>query len=94
MSDPIAETCCLCQRNTLLTFHHLIPRKVHRRTKFRKNYSREDLAQGIYVCKPCHRGIHKMFDEMTLAKHYDSLEKLMQSEDLMRHVAWVAKQKC
>lgn len=76
-----------------LTFHHLIPKKVHRRARFKKHYEREQLQAGIYVCRRCHRGIHRLFDEMTLAQDYDSLEKLLADEQIQKHVAWVAKQK-
>ena len=85
--------CCLCQRQVPLTFHHLIPRKVHRRTYFRKHVDREKLAKGIYVCRKCHSGIHKLFDEMRLAKEFNSAEKLKADEDMARHIEWVARQK-
>ncbi|MFT5320275.1 MAG: hypothetical protein ACI934_000408 [Pseudohongiellaceae bacterium] len=87
------DNCSLCERHTALTFHHLIPRKVHRRTFFRKNFSREALALGIYVCRKCHSGIHKLYDEMTLARNFNSLEKLRADTPLTHHVQWVARQK-
>jgi len=87
------DACCLCGRQVPLTFHHLIPRKVHRRTYYRKHMDRETLNLGIYVCRLCHRGIHKLHDEMTLAKELNSLEALKADPDLARHVAWAAKQK-
>lgn len=85
--------CCLCSRQVPLTFHHLIPRKVHRRNYFRKHKDRESLNLGIYVCRLCHRGIHKLYDEMTLAKELNSLEALKADPDLARHFTWSAKQK-
>ena len=39
-----AGECPLCMRATELTFHHLIPKKMHRRRFFQKNYKREQLA--------------------------------------------------
>ena len=87
------DTCSLCARNVGLTYHHLVPRKVHRRTYFRKNFTREELARGIYVCRKCHSGIHRLFDEMQLAREFDSLEKLRANDDLARHVEWVSRQK-
>jgi hypothetical protein len=87
------ETCCLCFRDTALTFHHLIPRKVHRRSFFQKNYSREQLNLGIFICRTCHKGIHALFDEMTLARQYNTLEQLREDAELAKHVAWSAKQK-
>lgn len=76
-----------------LTFHHLIPRKVHRRPHFKRRYDRETLNAGIMVCRRCHRGIHRQYDEMTLAKSFNSLEALLADAPLSAHFQWVAKQK-
>ncbi|MEM9315770.1 MAG: hypothetical protein AAGA95_14180 [Pseudomonadota bacterium] len=88
------EHCATCGRRTALTFHHLIPRKLHRRARFQKRYSREALNRGIHVCRLCHRGIHRSYDEMTLGRDFSSLELLRRDPLLARHFAWVAKQKC
>jgi ribosomal protein S14 len=85
--------CCLCFRELALTFHHLIPRKVHRRSYFQKNYDRDSLNQGIFICTICHRGIHATYDEMTLARQFNSIEQLRQDAELTKHFAWAAKQK-
>ena len=96
-NDPTSEdgrgVCPLCGFRIKLTLHHLIPRKVHRRKRFAKQYSREELNRGIYICRQCHNGVHDRYDEMTLARHFASLEALRADEDLQRHFAWVAKQK-
>lgn len=93
-SDPgQREVCPLCGRQVKLTLHHLIPRKVHRRKRFAKHYSRQELNRGIHICRRCHDGIHARYDEMTLATEFASLEALRADEDLQRHFAWVAKQK-
>lgn len=85
--------CALCLRKVPLTFHHLIPRKVHGRNFFKKHYAREDLNAGVHVCRKCHSGIHKMYDEMTLAKQFNSLDLLKNDAAISAHVNWVAKQK-
>ena len=90
---PVTGPCPACQRDVDLTFHHLIPRKVHRRARFKKNFTRESLNQGIYLCRACHSGIHKRYDEMTLATHYASWDAISSDPDLQRHFAWVAKQR-
>ena len=87
------QPCQLCEREVSLTFHHLIPRKLHRRSFFRKNFEKPELNQGVMLCKACHRGIHKLFDEMTLGKHLSSLEALKQNSKVKTHVEWVKKQK-
>ena len=82
--------CACCQRETTLTFHHLIPKKLHRRTFFRKRFDKEELNTGLNVCRACHDGIHDLYDEMTLAKQFSSLEKLLADEALHRPCAGVA----
>ncbi|WP_033407094.1 hypothetical protein [Thiolinea disciformis] len=88
-----SSTCPLCKRSTPITFHHLIPRKLHRRTHFRKHYTKDILNQGIDICRACHNGIHKLYDEMHLGKHLNTLETLQADEALAAHFAWVARQK-
>lgn len=90
---PAADVCATCGRKTPLTFHHLIPRKLHRRTRFRRHCSREELNRGIHVCRACHSGIHRRYDEMTLAREFSTLQRLLDDPDLSRHFAWVARQK-
>lgn len=82
-----------CGRQTALTFHHLIPKKLHRRAFFQKHYNKEQLNTGINICRPCHDGIHDLYGEMELAKRFPTLESLLADEALHRHFAWVAKQK-
>ncbi len=93
MAKDKSGRCSLCQREVLLTFHHLIPKKVHRRPYFKKTYAKADLNQGIWVCRLCHNGIHDHYDEMTLAKRLQTLKKIQTDPQLQRHAAWVAKQK-
>ena len=85
--------CPLCQRDVPLTFHHLIPKKLHRRTRFKKSFSKDQLNQGVFICRLCHNGIHDHYDEMTLAKEFSTLDQLRQDEQIQRHAEWVAKQK-
>ena len=85
--------CALCRRDTALTFHHLIPRKMHRRARFRKAWTREELNRGVDVCGRCHKGLHRLHDEMTLGTELNTLDALASDPAVARHVAWVAKQK-
>jgi hypothetical protein len=87
------EHCATCGRATSLTFHHLIPRKLHRRPRFRRRYDRAELARGVHLCRACHRGIHRTYDEMTLGERFGTLEALLADPALARHFAWVSKQK-
>ena len=85
--------CALCGRETALTFHHLIPRKMHRRARFRKRHDRDELQRGIDVCVRCHKGLHRLHDEMTLGQELNTLEALAADPAVARHVEWVRKQK-
>lgn len=88
-----ADVCRTCQRHTMLTFHHLIPRKMHRRTHFKKHFSKEQLQAGIMLCNTCHSGIHQRCSEMQLAKSLNSEALLKNSNELERFFTWVSKQK-
>lgn len=85
--------CPLCKRELALTFHHLIPKKMHRRCHFKKHYTKIELAVGINICRKCHDGIHKTYSEMELAKYLHTLELLSADDKLSTYFAWVAKQK-
>lgn len=76
-----------------LTFHHLIPKKVHRRAYFRRAYTREELQAGVDLCRLCHSAVHRAHDEVTLAREFSTLAALRTSPDLQRHVRWARKQK-
>ena len=85
--------CPLCLRKSSLTFHHLIPKKLHRRDHFKKHYSKQELNKGINICRKCHSGIHNFYDEMILAKELNSLELIQSDGVLSRHFKWVGKQR-
>ena len=85
------EPCACCRRRVPLTFHHLIPKKVHRRAHFKRNFKKAELQQGIAVCRLCHRGIHREYDEMTLARQFNTLTALMGDETLSRHFDFLSK---
>lgn len=87
------SACALCGAKRPLTFHHLIPRKLHRRDYFRKNFSRRELAAGVDICRLCHDALHDRYDEMTLGRKLNSLEALRSDDALRDHFAWAARQK-
>jgi len=85
--------CPCCRRAVMLTFHHLIPRKVHRRARFRKKFDRDTLNGGIFICRRCHSGIHASYDEMTLANKFSTPDALLRDPTLRRHFDWVSRQR-
>jgi len=86
-------SCPCCTRLLALTFHHLIPKKVHRRRRFSKNFDRNVLSMGMYICQDCHRHIHKTYDEMQLANNYRTPEALINDPVLLPHFRWLARQR-
>ena len=87
------EECELCGQVRFLTRHHLIPRKLHGRKNTRKRFSRIELQECILICRLCHDGIHDLYDEKTLAEKFSTVESLQQDANIIRHVAWSARQK-
>lgn len=85
--------CLCCNRETHLTFHHLVPVKLHGRNYYRKHFTKEQLQEGIDICRKCHDGIHNRFSEKELGKEWNSLAKLFEDAQLRKHFKWVSKQK-
>jgi hypothetical protein len=84
-----APGCALCERDRPLTFHHLIPRALHRRKRFATRYSREELAAGIDVCRDCHDAVHRFVSEKELGERFYTLEALRAHPEIARFVEWV-----
>lgn len=86
--------CALCGVADHLSFHHLVPRRVHRKRWVLARYSRDTLRQhGIWICRLCHDFLHRQFDEHTLAREFDRLDLLLANEAVQRHVRWAARQR-
>lgn len=85
--------CDLCERDRPLTFHHLIPKKVHKKSILLKQYSKDEmLTLGIFICSDCHRTIHRHIDHIDLARLYNTKEALLGHPEISKFVKWVAKQ--
>lgn len=89
------STCSLCDRVQPLTFHHLIPRHVHRKQRFQREHSRAEMRnRGAMLCRLCHDAVHDLIpDEKELARSYNTLELLREHPGIVRYVAWARKQK-
>lgn len=88
--------CELCERDdTYLNFHHLIPKMVHGRNKYTKEYDSDYLnTHGAWLCKShCHKQIHAFYSEKHLANALNTLEKLKADPKIQAYVAWHRKQK-
>jgi 5-methylcytosine-specific restriction enzyme A len=77
-AEPIA--CELCGRHVgRVTRHHLKPRS-HGGTS------------TALLCPPCHRQLHALFTNHTLAEQLDSLESLKADPEVQSYLAWIRKQ--
>eukprot|EP00301_Raphidiophrys_heterophryoidea_P011905 c18151_g1_i1.p1 GENE.c18151_g1_i1~~c18151_g1_i1.p1 ORF type:complete len:314 (+),score=80.58 c18151_g1_i1:135-944(+) len=84
------DACVVCAREMPITLHHVIPRTTH--DKYRKlGYSQELLSTTIRVCRPCHSAIHRMADEATLARDFNTLEKIMQTSRMQQWAKYAAR---
>lgn len=88
------EQCELCNREvTKITKHHLIPKSRHRNKKNRKNFTREDVrTRVLWICRPCHTTIHNIFTIKELEYDYNTKEKILENEEVVKFIEWVKKQ--
>ena len=93
MKAAKTDFCELCEREVELTFHHLIPKKMHNKRPIKRRYEPDFLHEyGIWVCGDCHKMIHRTFDHKELAFIYNSKEKLIEHEGMAKFLDWVKKQ--
>jgi len=88
------EHCELCKRAKPLSFHHLIPRKNHRRNYFKRTFDKwEMVTRGAWLCRLCHRKLHKTYSEQELGKNLNTLEAIKQQPEMQVFLEWAKKQK-
>jgi len=51
------------------------------------------LSRACNVCRPCHSHLHKLHDEFDLALNYNTVDKLLEDEDMRKFCMWSNKQK-
>ena len=81
MADRTSERdiCPLCDRDVNeLTDHHLVPKsRGGRRTE--------------PICPDCHRMIHVLYDNKTLAKELSTAAALVAEPRFAKYLAWIGK---
>ncbi|CAG8561508.1 4915_t:CDS:2, partial [Cetraspora pellucida] len=53
----------------------------------------ECLTRGTNICRPCHSACHKMISHEKMAYEYNTVDKLLEHEGVIKFVTWVSKQK-
>lgn len=94
MGNNKCEICCRDDDFLEITFHHLIPVKLHKKKKILKKYKKDFLKKhGINVCLDCHKTIHKFYTEEELGEKYNTLEILLNQEKIQKHINYIRKLK-
>ncbi len=76
------------------TSHHLVPRAVHRKKRFRRRYSKAEMRTTVELCRDCHRAVHELVpDEKEIAQSYYTVELLKEHPAIAKFLNWVRKQK-
>jgi len=87
--------CEICDRtDTYLNFHHLIPKFVHGKNKFAKEYEKDYMKEhGIWICKyHCHKTLHTFYNEKYLAEFLNTKDKILSDEKMIKYIEWHKKQ--
>ena len=75
------SNCSLCKRPLgimNIDEHHLVPKTFKGR-------------QTVTLHKICHRKIHATFTERELLNYYNTIERLLEHEQIQKFIKWVAK---
>ena len=65
---------------------------MHKNKWFKKNFTKEEMNEGIYVCKyECHRELHNLISEKDLGRNYNTLEKLLNHENIAKYIKFIKK---
>jgi hypothetical protein len=79
MVDTKEPICPLCKRplGTYYNKHHLIPKTFKGK-------------ETVDIHRICHDKIHSVFTERELKQQYNTIEKLLEHEEIQKFVRWLA----
>ncbi len=78
-----SAACELCLRDTdRYTVHHLVPRSRGGR-----------FGPKAKLCPTCHRQLHALFSEATLAKELHSIDLIRANPQMSEYLRWARRQK-
>ena len=81
--DGQPEACELCLREAeRYTVHHLVPRAKGGR-----------FGPKARLCPTCHRQLHALFSEATLAKELHSIDLIRANPQMSEYLRWARRQK-
>ncbi|KAF8970942.1 hypothetical protein BDZ97DRAFT_1789395 [Flammula alnicola] len=92
-SSTRTKECEICFREVPLTYHHLIPRSTHAKV-LKKGWHPEVMLNSVaWLCRPCHSAVHHVTSNEDLARHFHTVELLLQREDIQKWQKYAAKQR-
>lgn len=84
------SVCELCDRGGVLTRHHLVPKKEHKKIVHLKTKTKQELNKSVaYFCLACHKQIHALFSEKDLAITFNTVESLLANEQVKKWVKFI-----
>ena len=82
--------CQLCERETALTRHHLVPQCRHHNKWNKKNFDRRAIKTDLLLlCHGCHRHLHALFTEKELERRFHDLPTLRAHPAVAKFVTWL-----
>jgi len=74
------EICPVCRRKLGDSWdrHHLVP----------KTFKGKEV---VNIHRICHRKIHSVFTERELMRYFNTVERILENEEMKKFVRWVAK---
>ena len=86
------ELCGIEYDDNFINFHHLIPKSFHDNKRILKLYDKKYLNDyGVYLCLSCHNKLHSCIEEKDLAFTYNSIEKILNNDDIKKWIEWKLK---
>lgn len=82
--------CAICERDEMLTKHHLIPRTRHKNRKNKRDFDRTIVKRTVGICRMCHSQIHAVLSEKELEREWNSVEKLLTHPEIAKFAVWIA----
>lgn len=78
--DDVEDLCPLCERplGTRCDEHHLVPKQKGGRE-----------TEKLHII--CHRKIHSVFTNTELDNYYNTVDRLLENEEIRKFVNWVKK---
>jgi len=92
--DELEGCCKICERETVLTRHHLRPKTTHAKLLKKGLFTKEELAKTVDICRPCHSAVHRAEDEETLMEKYFTLDLIMTHPKVLAFIPYIRKQPC